>query len=78
MKNLTRALSDVIRVARSGAAGRRAGRVNLAGRINTVVTGNVGGRGEGRSASATQTTRIVQDGSGTVEETQTRTATDGP
>ncbi len=49
--------------------------VNHAGRRNIVLTGNVGERGSTHHASATQTTRIRQDKTGTVEETETITTT---
>ncbi len=46
-------------------------RVNVAGRVNTVVSGTVGGAGSSQAASSSQKVRIRQDRSGTSEDVVT-------
>ena len=46
-------------------------RVNVAGRVNSVVSANVGGVGSSHAASSSQKVRIRQDRSGTSEDVVT-------
>jgi hypothetical protein len=51
--------------------GPSAGRINVAGRINKVVVGNVGGSGSSHGVSSSQKVRIRQDRTGTYEDVET-------
>jgi hypothetical protein len=51
--------------------GQRTGRVNIAGRVNRAVVGNVGGSGSTHGVSSSQKVRIRQDRTGTYEDVET-------
>jgi hypothetical protein len=51
--------------------GPRAGRINIAGRINRAVVSNVGGSGSSHAVSSSQKVRIRQDRTGTYEDVET-------
>jgi hypothetical protein len=49
----------------------RTRRVNVAGRVNSVVSGTIGGAGSSHAASSSQKVRIRQDRGGTSEDVVT-------
>jgi hypothetical protein len=51
--------------------GPRAGRINIAGRINRAVVSNIGGSGSSHAVSSSQKVRIRQDRTGTYEDVET-------